>query len=205
LASSTDRSSILEKTVETMEKEKPESVKQLFFLLKKQLSFHDEEIVNFVLKLQEEGVIRFEQQSMQAPQNLVSYLKKPSAYWYWVIVAFTSVASTIFFTIPENAYPWVYVRYFFAAVFALWFPGYTLMKILFPHVSHAENQIGVIERACLSIGLSLAIVPVVGLLLNYTPWGIRLTPIVLSLVALTLTLATIAIIREYQSHATSSK
>jgi uncharacterized membrane protein len=47
--------------------------------------------------------------------------------------------------------------------------------------------------------MSLALVPLVGLLLNYTPWGIRLTPITLSLTALTLTFATAAVIREYQS------
>jgi uncharacterized membrane protein len=45
--------------------------------------------------------------------------------------------------------------------------------------------------------MSLALVPIVGLLLNYTPWGIRLTPIVLSLLALTLIFATVAIIKEY--------
>jgi uncharacterized membrane protein len=35
--------------------------------------------------------------------------------------------------------------------------------------------------------------------LNYTPWGIRLTPIVLSLVALTAIFATAAVIREHQT------
>jgi hypothetical protein len=198
-----DRSDILEKTVETMEKEKPESVKQLVFLLKQQLVLREEEIIDLVLKMQEEGMISFEQQPSQTPQNFVSYLRKPNAYWYWTIIAFTSLASTIFFAISENAYPWVYVRYVFATIFVLWLPGYTLTKILFPIVSPEENHIDITERAGLNIGLSLAIVPVIGLLLNYTPWGIRLTPIVLSLVALTLTLATTAIIREYQSHASS--
>jgi uncharacterized membrane protein len=50
--------------------------------------------------------------------------------------------------------------------------------------------------------MSLALVPITGLLLNYTPWGIRLLPITLSLLALTLTLtltlATAALVREYQ-------
>jgi len=40
--------------------------------------------------------------------------------------------------------------------------------------------------------------PITGLLLNYTPWGIRLTPVTLSLLALTITLATVALIREQQ-------
>jgi uncharacterized membrane protein len=46
--------------------------------------------------------------------------------------------------------------------------------------------------------MSIALVPIIGLLLNYTPWGIRLTPIVLSLTALTIIFATAAIVREHQ-------
>ncbi|MHB8987039.1 MAG: DUF1616 domain-containing protein [Eubacteriales bacterium] len=38
-----------------------------------------------------------------------------------------------------------------------------------------------IERVALSFGLSIAVVPLVGLILNYTPWGIRLAPILASL------------------------
>jgi len=56
-----------------------------------------------------------------------------------------------------------------------------------------------IERVALSLGTSLALVPIDGLLLNYTPWGIRLTPTVLSLLALTIVFATAAIIRENQA------
>jgi uncharacterized membrane protein len=47
--------------------------------------------------------------------------------------------------------------------------------------------------------MSLALTPIVGLILNYTPWGIRLTPIVLSLLALTIVFATAAIIREHKA------
>jgi uncharacterized membrane protein len=38
-----------------------------------------------------------------------------------------------------------------------------------------------IERVALSFGTSIAIVPLIGLILNFTPFGIRLTPIVVSL------------------------
>ena len=42
-----------------------------------------------------------------------------------------------------------------------------------------------IERVALSFGLSIAVVPLIGLVLNFTPWGIRLVPIVLSVSAFT--------------------
>lgn len=61
--------------------------------------------------------------------------------------------------------------------FVLFFPGYTLICALFP----GKEDLDGIERTALSVGLSLAIVPLIGLMLNYTPFGIRLYPTVVSL------------------------
>ncbi|MEM1772724.1 MAG: DUF1616 domain-containing protein, partial [Desulfurococcaceae archaeon] len=49
----------------------------------------------------------------------------------------------------------------------------------------------------LSIGLSLAVVPLIGLILNYTPWGIRLLPIVTSTTVFTTAMLVIAAYRKY--------
>jgi uncharacterized membrane protein len=59
----------------------------------------------------------------------------------------------------------------------LFLPGYCLIAALFIQ----ENDIDLIERVALSFGLSIAVVPLIGLLLNFTPFGIRLDPIVISL------------------------
>lgn len=56
--------------------------------------------------------------------------------------------------------------------FVFLFPGYTMVCALFPRKEDLDG----IERIALSIGLSLAIVPLIGLILNYTPFGIRLYP-----------------------------
>jgi uncharacterized membrane protein len=46
--------------------------------------------------------------------------------------------------------------------------------------------------------LSTSLVPLVGLLLNYTPWGIRLDPIVISLTILTVALTGVALERRFR-------
>ena len=61
--------------------------------------------------------------------------------------------------------------------FLLFFPGYTLMAALFPK----KGSLGGVERLALSFGLSIAVVPLMGFVLNFTPWGIRLYPILISL------------------------
>ena len=55
-----------------------------------------------------------------------------------------------------------------------------------------------IERVALNIGISLTLTLIIGLFLNYTPWGIQLVPIVFSLLIVTLIFATVAEVREYQ-------
>jgi uncharacterized membrane protein len=64
----------------------------------------------------------------------------------------------------------------------LFVPGYTLIAALFPKKQDLDG----IERLALSFGLSIAVVPLIGLGLNYTPWGIRLTPVVISIAIFTI-------------------
>jgi uncharacterized membrane protein len=47
----------------------------------------------------------------------------------------------------------------------------------------------------LSFGLSIAVVPLIGLILNYTPFGIRLVPIAVALSVFTFALTFVAIFR----------
>jgi uncharacterized membrane protein len=73
------------------------------------------------------------------------------------------------------------VRVVLAIPVVLFIPGYCLIAALFPK----EGDIGLIERFMLSIGVSIAIVPLIGLELNFTPWGIQLDSIVIALTLLT--------------------
>lgn len=61
--------------------------------------------------------------------------------------------------------------------FVIFFPGYTLLSALFPK----RDDLSGIERVALSFGLSIAVVPLIGLILNYTLWGIKLYPILTSI------------------------
>lgn len=55
-----------------------------------------------------------------------------------------------------------------------------------------------IERVALSFGTSIAITPLIGLVLNFTPFGIRLVPIVLSLAGFTLLTTVVAAYRRWE-------
>jgi uncharacterized membrane protein len=87
-----------------------------------------------------------------------------------------------------------FLRVLFGVPLVLFIPGYALIAALFP----ALRDIDGIERVALSFGLSIAIVPLTGLALNYTPWGIRLDPMVTCLGILTIGLCLAAQYRRAQ-------
>lgn len=102
------------------------------------------------------------------------------------------------------------VRVVVGLAFVLFVPGYAFVAMLFPEagdpptgeepadtdadlegesgsgsgagpVPNVDRGIDGVERVALSFGLSIAIVPLLGLALNFTPFGIRLVPIVVTL------------------------
>lgn len=180
--------------IQIVKEKNPENTKQLIRLTQEKFPLSEQEILTHILHLQEKGKIQLKPHRTRTPETLTTYLRSNQASWYWITITLTFTTALLVFTIPENAFPLVYARYILGSMFVLWLPGYTFTKALFP-----KKELDNIERVALSIGMSLALVPIIGLLLNYTPWGIRLTPITISLLALTLTFATAAIIREHQT------
>jgi hypothetical protein len=200
--------------IHTVQTAKPENVQQLVDQIQTQTSKPKQEILNRIIQLQQQEKIHIKPQQTPIPEKFTGYLGSNHAFWYWITMALTIATVIVVFTVSETAFlPLVYIRYVLGTIFIIWLPGYAFIKALFPqHLPFAkglahtletsEKSIDTIETIALSIGMSLALVPIVGLLLNYTSWGIRLTPIVLSLLALTTIFATAALIREYQTRRT---
>jgi len=197
----TKNSTIEQRLLELVKKENPENIEQLLKLAKEKLSIERDEALEHIMQLINNEKIGLKEPAKLTSQSLETYIRSSEAYWFWTTTSLAIATAITVFTVPEDAYPIVYIRYILGSIFVLWLPGFTLIKALFP----SKKEMDTIERVALSIGLSLAIVPIVGLLLNYTPWGIRLTPITLSLLALTITFATTALIREHQTKKMEAK
>lgn len=73
----------------------------------------------------------------------------------------------------------------------LFFPGYAVVAAIFPR----KGELRGIERMALSFGLSIVVAPLIGFALNYTPWGIRLEPILISLIAFIILFSALALYR----------
>lgn len=74
----------------------------------------------------------------------------------------------------------------------LFFPGYVLISALFYRKSSLES----VERLALSFVLSIAVVPIIGLVLNYTSWGITVYSVLISLSIFVVVLSVVAWFRQ---------
>ena len=105
-----------------------------------------------------------------------------------LVIIFIILANTFVLIPPLST---TFIRAVLGLPLVLFFPGYALIASLFP----AKSDLDGIERTALSFGLSIAVVPLIGLGLNYTPWGIRLLPILISLSVFTFVMCGLAYMR----------
>ena len=195
--------------LDVVKERKPETTKQLIALMHESHSIPQEKTTSIVVELEKDNLLGFKRQEQLIPDSAKAYILSSKTQWFWLTIALSVATIAAVFVVPESNYFAVYLRSALSLVFILFIPGYTCINLLLstqvPIITPLSCQIGVknenidtIERVVLSVGLSLAFVAIIGLGLNYTPWGITLIPITFSLISITFTLATIALIREYQ-------
>jgi uncharacterized membrane protein len=98
---------------------------------------------------------------------------------------------TLLLIIAIVLFPSNVLRIILGIPFVLLFPGYILMTALFPRKESMDN----LQRVALSLGMSIAVVPLIGLILNYTPWGITLESVLGSVAAFIVIMSVITWIR----------
>ena len=86
------------------------------------------------------------------------------------------------------------IRPIIGTIVVLFVPGYAFIAALFPQKATLANGV----RLALSFGLSIVIVPLLELALNYTRWGIQLGPTLVVLVVFTLLCSIVASVRRYR-------
>ncbi|MCX6656167.1 MAG: DUF1616 domain-containing protein [Candidatus Bathyarchaeota archaeon] len=165
-------------------------IREIAFDVGVEKSMRVEDAARDLYRLSSGGLIRFVDPS--PPSGFLGYAFSLYGLWFWVLAGFMALVTYSVFLMPQ-VYPFVYLRYLVGAVFVLYVPGYVLIQALYPKAAELER----LERFGLGVGLSLALVPLVGLVLNYTPWGIRLEPVFASLILLTLALGLYAVYRKY--------
>jgi hypothetical protein len=175
-------------------------------MVSQQLRLPETHVLPHILNLHNQGQLRLARATSPPPATLRRYLQTSHALWYWLTVGLAVAAAATGFLTPDDVFPWVYARHALGTILALWVPGYSFIKALFPSGPSTASETGLrtTERLVLGLGMSLALVPLTGLVLNYTPWGIHTASILISLLTAALLSATIAVVREYRAYRASA-
>jgi len=178
----------------TIRSEHPKTVAELAQLVSADGTVYEDEFMAALKEAVSEGGIELKQTSYNLESALDYLFTITISGWFWatMILAVSAILSVAF--VPD-AFPVNVIRWVLGSVFVLYLPGYTLIQFLFSE----KKELDSLERFALSVGLSLAVVPLIGLILNYLPWGIRLEPITISLSLFVVSFAILAAARKYIS------
>ncbi len=172
----------------------PSTVKELARLVLDKTTHDEASFVDVVKSMARDGGLVLQEPRYRI-DSVLDYLVAPVlSAWLWVTLAGTVLSVSAVLLVP-NIFPIVILRWTLGAILVLFLPGYAFLQFLFPRRSELDS----LERFALGIGLSLALVPLMGLILYYSPWGIQFMPITGSLSALTVVLAVAAAARKYQA------
>ena len=185
-----DKSTIEELILRTLKEKELKTIRQLVAHLKKKYGISEGMVLNIVTNMKERGKLDLRKKEIRANEEpifdplshrgLINYLQSPQATDVWVVITLTVAAIIATLLIPEGLYPIIILRWILGALFVLFLPGYALTAALFP-----KKELSFSEQVATSFGLSFAVTPLVGLILNFTPWGIALNPILICLALIT--------------------
>jgi len=184
---------IIEHIMDIVDSKQPESVEQLLRLLSQEYAIDKKEIMECIMLLQNQGKLRFVSGS-PLPLSSKKWFFSTETVWFWVITILAVVTAAVLLDVTEQSSSIYYVRPLLASAFVLYVPGYSMTKALF-----TKKELDSIEKTALSIVMSVSLVLAIAFIFNYTPWGIRLVPVTLSLLVVTLISSIVALVRGYRS------
>jgi len=178
--------------MEILKRDGSTNVKDLFYTLHTgDSSITEAEVTDLVWRLAEKGKVALDdfQPQRSFPQFLKTWETNGMLYGS---LAVSIALAIITYAAPPNA-PFTELKWVLGSVFVLFIPGYVTISALFPKVTDLDG----IERLALSMGLSIVLIPFLGILLSFAPFGIGLIYVLPWLIIFTVLLSMIAIFRGY--------
>ena len=123
-------------------------------------------------------------------KGFMDYLLSPISFWFWELSVAT-MASLGFISASSGLA--LFLRYIVGSVLVLFLPGYALVGFIY----FKRDDLDYLTRISVSFVMSLALTTLVGLAVNFTPLGITLFPVALSLAVVTIGLLLLTVFRKY--------
>jgi hypothetical protein len=167
---------------------KPIVLSRLVRDLSAELDYKPDQIISVMIRLKADRKILIRE---SAPyKRFPNYLLSPISLWFWEVALATLASLGLIFASSGWA---LYFRFVFGGLMVLFLPGYSLVGLLYSE----KDALDYPTRVALSFALSLAIATLLGLILNFTPFGITLFAVAFSLGAVTVGLLLLTALRRY--------
>lgn len=193
MANGSNRSEIDRIIIDAINHAHIKNVLDLVSHVKERQGIDEKQVLSRIKELEKEGRIQLEKQPSHPPRRLTRYLTSRWNWEFWLVVVYSFATLLTVLSIPAGE-ALIPLRWLIGATFLLFIPGFSLVQALFP----GEEDLNRIEKTGLSIGLSIAIIPLTAIILNYTPWKMRLVPILASLCGFTLLSIIVGSWRKYR-------
>ncbi|MBD3228898.1 MAG: DUF1616 domain-containing protein [Candidatus Lokiarchaeota archaeon] len=183
------------------------SVQDILKHLKGKFNADQKEMLDIIKGLNKKDKIKlFEEEKQQQEKEISSYIDyifSKKALDFWISLAIIIIVLPLVLLVPEDSFTSGNGLYFFLGILRMIFggiitillPGFGLISTLYP----TNKELDTLQRYGLSFGLSIVIVVLVGLILNFTPFGITLIPILFSIDLITLTFTVLALFMEMRA------
>lgn len=159
--------------------------------LSDELACKPDKIVSEIIKLQSGNKILVREPSPY--KGFSDYLLSPTSASFWELLVVTMVSAGLVLVSSGLA---LYLRYVFSSALVLFLPGYALIHFIY----FKRAELSYLTLTSVSFVMSLAITTLVGLALSFTPFGITLPGVTLSIAALTIGLALLTSLRKYSNY-----
>jgi hypothetical protein len=101
------------------------------------------------------------------PNSFFKYLLYAYSLFFWG--QFLFIVFFYFITYySESVYPIIFIKYVSSFIFILFIPGYALLNAIY----YKKDEIEGVKKISLIVVTSITITAIVGIILNFLPWGV---------------------------------
>ena len=150
-----------------------------------------DEIHDAIKRLERRGEVNLSEENINPSflRNLTD-IEVNAPFWLAIITTITILIAT--FALPQDG-AGDSAKRIAGAIFLFVMPGYVTINAFV-----ARNRLSYVERMAVSVGMSLALVSLIGMVLAYSVEGIRLEPVITSITAFVSIMAFLGAYRDFR-------
>jgi uncharacterized membrane protein len=176
----------------------PDNVEELINIMIKEVGTSEKESLEIIKEMQKKDLIKLSREIDKTTSSLMGYIFSYDAIWF-ILVSLTSFSAllSIMFVVEVSS-PLMQLRRILGFLLLVFLPGFSLLKYLYP--SDKINPIYIM----MSVGLSIAIVPLIGLFLESLPNGFNTLNNAFLIFFVTIIFSVLGVIKAYDKNKTSN-